>query len=62
MKFTVLMSVYKNDNIDFFKLALESVTSRQTIKPAQVVIVEDFLTNCKEIWEKMGIEYEIRKK
>lgn len=28
----------------------------------QVVIVEDFLTNCKEIWEKMGIEYEIRKK
>ena len=28
----------------------------------QIVIVEDFLTNCKEIWDKMGIKYEIRQK
>lgn len=41
MKFSVLMSVYAKDDADFFKKALESVTAEQTLKPAQVVIVED---------------------
>lgn len=41
MKFTVLISVYKNDNVNFFKQALESVTCQQTKKPTQVVVVED---------------------
>ena len=35
------MSVYKNDNSDFFCTALESVTTNQTLKPKQVVIVKD---------------------
>lgn len=41
MEFSVLMSVYKNDDISFFKLALDSVTINQTYKPKQIVIVED---------------------
>lgn len=41
MEFSVLISVYGKDNIDFFKIALESVTVKQNLKPTQVVIVED---------------------
>lgn len=41
MRFSVLMSVYKNDNEIFFREALESVTIYQTLKPSQVVIVQD---------------------
>ena len=35
------MSVYKNDNADFLKLALESIYEEQTRKPDEVVIVFD---------------------
>ena len=41
MKFSVLMAVYKNDNPEHFRVALESITINQTIKPNQVVIVQD---------------------
>lgn len=41
MKFSVLMSVYGKDNLEYFQTALESVTSNQTVSPAQVVIVQD---------------------
>ena len=41
MKFSVLMSVYKNDNYIFFEKALKSVTTEQTYKPHQVVIIKD---------------------
>ena len=41
MKFSVLISLYEKDNIDYFKLALESVAVHQTKQPAQVVIVQD---------------------
>lgn len=41
MEFSVLISVYRNDDADFFRLALESVTVHQSTKPAQVVIVQD---------------------
>ncbi|MCH3958437.1 MAG: glycosyltransferase [Selenomonas sp.] len=40
-EFSVLMSVYKNDIVDFFEEALKSVTVKQKLKPAQVVIVKD---------------------
>ena len=40
-EFSVLMSVYKNDSSDFFCDALKSVTTNQTLKPKQVVIVKD---------------------
>lgn len=41
MKFSVLMSVYGKDDISFFADALRSVTIDQTVKPTQVVVVED---------------------
>lgn len=41
MKFSVLISVYKNDDPYNFRLALESVSLLQTVKPNQIVIVED---------------------
>ena len=41
MKFSVLMSVYKNDNPQFLKLALESIFDNQVLKPDEIVIVFD---------------------
>ena len=41
MKYSVLMSVYKNDNPAFLKTALESIYENQTRKPDEIVIVFD---------------------
>lgn len=41
MKYSVLMSVYKNDDADFLKIALESIYDQQTRKPDEVVVVFD---------------------
>lgn len=41
MKFSVLMSVYKNDDASFLKLALESIYEKQSLKPDEIVIVFD---------------------
>lgn len=41
MKFSVLMSVYKNDEIEYLKQALSSIYDDQTLKPDQIVIVID---------------------
>lgn len=41
MKYSVLMSVYKNDDPDFLKIALESIYEKQTRKPDEIVIVFD---------------------
>lgn len=41
MEFSVLMAVYGKDNPDYYKVALESVTTNQTLKPNQIVIVFD---------------------
>lgn len=41
MDFSVLMSVYCNDRPDYFRLAVESVTVKQTLHPSEVVIVVD---------------------
>lgn len=40
MNFSILMAVYKNDNPDYFKLALESIID-QSVKPSEIVLVED---------------------
>ena len=40
IKFSVLMSVYKNENPLFFKEAIDSVLN-QTYKPSEIVLVED---------------------
>ena len=39
--FSVLMSVYKNDKPEDFRIALESVTTKQTLQPSEVVLVVD---------------------
>lgn len=41
MKCSVLMSVYKNDNPAFLKIALESIYDNQTRKPDEIVVVFD---------------------
>ena len=50
MKFSVLIAVYKKDNPDFFKEALNSVID-QTLKPDEIVLIED--------GELTDIQYEI---
>lgn len=40
-KYSVLMSVYKNDDPGFLKLALESIYDQQTVKPDEIVVVFD---------------------
>lgn len=39
-KYSVLMSIYKKENPDNFRLALESMIN-QTVKPDEIVLVED---------------------
>lgn len=54
IKFSVLMSVYKKENPEWFRLAVDSVLN-QTIKPTEVLIVQDgvltdeLYTVCKEV-------------
>ncbi len=40
MKFSVLMSVYKNEKVEFFKQAMDSVLS-QTLLPEEIVLIRD---------------------
>lgn len=41
MSFSILISVYKNDRAEDFRTALESITTAQTLKPTEVVLVID---------------------
>ena len=41
LKFSVAMSVYKNEKAEFFDRALESITDLQTRKPDEIVLVVD---------------------
>lgn len=40
-KFSVCTSIYKNDNPDYVRIALDSITVGQSYKPAEVVLVVD---------------------
>lgn len=40
-KYSVLMSVYKNDSPEFLKLALKSIYEDQIVKPDEIVVVFD---------------------
>lgn len=46
-KYSVLLSVYKNDDSDFLKIALESIYDQQTRKPDEIVVVFDGPLNDK---------------
>lgn len=39
--FSVAISVYKNDNAEYFDRALESITDLQSVKPSEIVLVVD---------------------
>lgn len=56
-KFSVLMSVYKKENPDFFEAALRSNLSNQTRKPDEFILVcdgplTDELENVIKIYQK----------
>ncbi len=40
-QFSVCTSVYKNDSPDFVRTALDSMLVNQTVKPAEIVLVQD---------------------
>lgn len=40
-KFSVAMSVYKNDNPQDFRTAVHSVYDKQTVRPSEIILVED---------------------
>ena len=41
MNFSILISVYRNDKAEDFRIALQSITTEQTVKPIEVVLVVD---------------------
>lgn len=41
MSFSVCTSVFKNDNPDFVRVALDSMLVNQTVKPDEIVLVQD---------------------
>lgn len=68
MKFSVLMSVYKSDNAEYLLRAIASVTTDQTLKPAQLVLVKDgpvseeidaIITKMQPTLNNIGIEFAV---
>ncbi|WP_028907743.1 glycosyltransferase [Xylanibacter ruminicola] len=41
MKFSVCTSIYKNDRPDFVSVALDSMLVNQSVKPSEIVLVQD---------------------
>ena len=41
LKFSVAISVYRGDHPQYFRRALDSITTEQTVKPAEIVLVVD---------------------
>jgi len=39
--FSVLMSIYKKENPKYFDIAMQSIWDNQTLKPCEIVLVED---------------------
>jgi len=57
MKFSVLMSVYINDNGSFLDRAITSIWDDQELKPSEIILIEDGpisqeLSNALKAWEK----------
>lgn len=62
VSFSVAISVYKNDNADFFDRALESITDKQTVKPDEIVLVVDgpVNSNIDSVIEKYDQKYNLK--
>lgn len=43
MNFSIITSVYKNDNTEFVRTALDSMLVEQTVKPSEIVLIRDGL-------------------
>jgi len=41
VNFSVLISVYDKENPEYFKAALESIWNKQTLRPSEIVLIED---------------------
>ncbi len=41
MKFSVLISVYDKENVEYFNSAMESIWDNQVLKPNEIVLVQD---------------------
>lgn len=61
MEFSVAISVYKNDNPEFFDRALCSITDEQTLMPSEIVLVVDgpVPSEIDEVIEKYQTKYPI---
>lgn len=57
-KFSVITSMYKNDNPEFVRVALDSMLINQTVRPTEIVLVRDGLV--PEVLDKLLNEYEAR--
>ena len=63
MKFSVLMSIYYKEKVEFFNRAMFSIWDEQTIKPNEIVLVQDGkltdeLYTVINIWqEKIGVKF-----
>ena len=64
-EFSVLMSIYRNESIEHFNRAMQSIWDEQTIKPNEIVLVEDGpltdpLYQCIENWkDKLGKVFKV---
>ena len=65
MKFSVLLSIYYKENTDYFDKAMQSIYTNQTIKPNEIILVEDgYLTDelyqiVKKWREQLGDTFKI---
>ena len=41
MKISVLMSIYKNEKLDYFDNCMKSIWDEQILKPDEIVLVQD---------------------
>ena len=65
MSFSVLISIYHKENPEFFHRAMESIWDEQTIKPSEIVLVQDGKLTAElyktiDIWkDKIGVIFKI---
>jgi len=53
MKFSVLISIYHRENPDWFNRAMQSIWYEQTVKPNEIVLVQDGELT-QELYEEIG--------
>jgi hypothetical protein len=53
MNFSVLMSIYKKEEPKYFNRAMQSIWDEQTVKPDEIVLVQDGKLT-QELYEEIG--------